>query len=76
MELLTYWAQFMNNYLNFRPERTNEEAVCLAVLFFYVLPRHANIMTDKGFNFFGECAANCLSVPAGRGVHLFILRGQ
>ena len=30
--------------------RTNEEAVCLAVLFFYVLLWHTNIMTGKGFN--------------------------
>ena len=36
---------------------TNDEAVCLAVLFFfYVLPGHTNIMTDKGFNLFAECA--------------------
>ena len=31
--------------------------------FCYVLLRHANIMTDKGFNIFIECAARC--------VHLF-----
>ena len=36
---------------------TNYEAISLAVLFFYVLPRHTNIMTDKGFNLFDECAA-------------------
>ena len=35
---------------------TKDEAICLAVLFFYVLPRHANIMTDKGFSHFDECA--------------------
>ena len=43
--------------------RTNDEAICLAVWLFYVLSRHANIMTDKGFNLFYECAARC--------VHLF-----
>ena len=26
---------------------------------FYVLPRNNNIMTDKGFNLFDECAARC-----------------
>ena len=40
--------------------RTNDEAVCLAVLFFCVLPRHTNIMTDKGFTLFDECAAICV----------------
>ena len=35
----------------------NDEAVCFAVLFFYVLSRHTNIMTDKGYNHFDECAA-------------------
>ena len=38
---------------------TNEKAVCVAVLFFYVLPRHTNIMRDKGINLFDECAARC-----------------
>ena len=33
------------------------------ILVFYVLPTHTNIMTDKGFNLFDECAARC--------VHLF-----
>ena len=37
--------------------RTNDEVVCLAALFFSVLPRHANIMIDKGFNLFDECIA-------------------
>ena len=31
--------------------------------FFYVSQRHTNIITDKGFNAFSECAARC--------VHLF-----
>ena len=34
-----------------------EEAVCLAVLFFYVIPRHAYITIDKVFNLFDECAS-------------------
>ena len=43
--------------------RINDETVCLAVLFFYVLPRHTNIMADKAFNVLDECADRC--------VHLF-----
>ena len=30
---------------------------------FYVLPRNTNIMTDKGFNLFDECAATGRSAP-------------
>ena len=50
--------------------RTNDEVVCLAV-FFYVLPRHTNIMTDKGFNIFDECThlspqeEECISSSGG-----------
>ena len=40
--------------------RTNYEAICLIVLFFYGLPRHTNIMKDKGFNFFDQCDARCV----------------
>ena len=32
--------------------KISDETVCLAVLFFHVLPRHTNIMADKGFNGF------------------------
>ena len=35
----------------------------ILIFVFYVLPTHTNIMTDKGFNLFDECAARC--------VHLF-----
>ena len=38
-----------------------------SLVFFYVLPRHMNIMTDKGFNIFHEWAARC--------VHLFPQEG-
>ena len=34
-----------------------------STLVFYVLPTHTNIMADKRFNLFDECAARC--------VHLF-----
>ena len=39
--------------------KANDEAVCLTVLFFFVLPRHTNTITNKGFNHFDECAARC-----------------
>ena len=47
-------------------KRTNDEAIGLAVLFFYVLLRHTNIMTDKGFNLFDECAARCVHLSHRR----------
>ena len=28
--------------------------------FFNVLPRHTNIMTNKGFNLFDKCVARCV----------------
>ena len=62
--------------------KTNEEAVCLAVLFFYVLTRHTNTLTDKGFNVFDGCASRCVNHSpqeegvAGRRMQLFFLRGQ
>ena len=40
--------------------RTNSEAVSLPVFLFCVLPMHTNIVTDKGFNLFDECAARCV----------------
>ena len=40
--------------------KISDEAVCLAVLFFHVLPRHTNIMADKGFNGFDACASRCV----------------
>ena len=45
---------------NVYTRRTKEEAVCLALLFFYVIPRHTNIMIDKVFNLFDEPASTCV----------------
>ena len=56
---LMKWAQFINNYQKFNTRKTSEEAVRLAV-FFYVLPRHINIMTGKGFNVFDKSACRCV----------------
>ena len=40
---------------------TNEEPFCLAnLLFLCVTNMHINIMTDKGFNLFDECASRCV----------------
>ena len=57
MKLLMNWAQFIKNYQKSTLGGPISGAICLAVLFFYVLPRHTNLMTDKGFNLFDECAA-------------------
>ena len=56
------WAQRIKNYQKYTLGGPMMKQ-CLAVLFFYVLPRHTNIMTDKGSNPFDECTAKC--------VHLF-----
>ena len=49
------WAQFTNNYQKSSLRRwANDKEVCFAVLVFYVLPRHTNIMIDKGFNLYYE----------------------
>ena len=57
MKLLMNWAQFIKNYQKSTLGGSTGGAICLAILFFYVLPRHTNLMTDKGFNLFDECAA-------------------
>ena len=44
-------------------------------LIFDVLPRHINIMTDKGFNLLNERAARCVHLSPQE-VHLYFLRGQ
>ena len=43
MKLWMKWTQSISLHL-----KDNTKGVGLAVLFFYVLPRHTNIMTDKG----------------------------
>ena len=59
-------TQFINNYQKFYTRRNKEEAVCLTVLFFfYVLPRHINVMIDKVFNLFDECASRCVHLSPG-----------
>ena len=57
-KLLIKWAHFINKRLHLK---TNEEAVCLAVLFFYVLTRHTNTITDKGFSVFDGCTSRCVN---------------
>ena len=47
------WVQ---QWVNTR--RTIDEAVVVQSCLFYVLPRHTNIVTDKGFNLFDICAGN------------------
>ena len=42
---------------------------------FEVLPRHSNIMVDKGFNLFYDCTARCVhfTAPSEKRVYLFLL---
>ena len=40
--------------------RTYDKAVTLQSCFLDVLTRNTNLMTDKGFKFFDECAARCV----------------
>ena len=63
MNLLMKWAQFINNYQKSRLGGPMAKQSLSCILAFYVLPGHTNIITDKGFNHFDECAARC--------VHLF-----
>ena len=57
------WAQFISNYQkSILGEPMTKQSV-LQSCFFCVLPRHTNIIIDKGFDLFNECAARC--------VHLF-----
>ena len=43
--------------------RTNDEvAVLQSCLLQDALPRHTNIIADKGFNIFNECAARCVNL--------------
>ena len=37
--------------------RISDKVITLQLCFLDVLPRHSNIVTDKGFNIFNECAA-------------------
>ena len=57
------WAQFINNYRKSTLGGPMMKQSILQSCFFYVLPRHTNVIIDKGYIFFNECAARC--------VHLF-----
>ena len=48
--------------------RISDKEITLKSGFLDMLPRYSNIMTDKGFNLFDKCAAQCLhfTVPPGR----------
>ena len=57
------WAQFINNFIKkVYTRRTNDEAVVLQSCFLDVLPRHTNIMPEKGFNLFDKCATRCVNL--------------
>ena len=71
-KLLMKWAQFINNYQKSYTRKTNEEAVCLAVLFFYVLPRYTKQRQVKGSMFWLMCFQMCTPVHLGRRINLFL----
>ena len=67
MKLLMKWAQFINNYrkstLGGPMTKQSVLQSCFFCLFLcFVLPRHTNIMVDKGFNLFDECTARCVNL--------------
>ena len=57
------WAQFINNYQKSTLGGPRKKQFVLKSCFFYVLPRHTNKMTDKGFSLFDECASRCVNLP-------------
>ena len=61
IKLLIKWIQFISNYQKYTLRKPMKKQVALPV--FYVLPRHNNIMTDKGFIIFDDCGS--------RSVYLF-----
>ena len=71
-KLLIKRTKFINSVYT---KKANKEAVCLAVLFFHVLPRHTNIMTGKGFNVFDECASRCVYLFPQEEEFTFFLEG-
>ena len=61
IKLLIKWIQFISNYQKYTLRKPMKKQVALPG--FYVLPRHNNIMTDKGFIIFDDCGS--------RSVYLF-----
>ena len=61
IKLLIKWIQFISNYQKYTLRKPMKKQVASPV--FYVLPRHNNIMTDKGFIIFDDCGS--------RSVYLF-----
>ena len=55
MKLLMKWTQFINDYQKSTLREPMAKQLVLQS-YFYVLPRLTNIMIDKGFNLFNECA--------------------
>ena len=53
------WDKFIKSYQTFTLGGTIMKQFVLQSCFCYVLLRHTNIMTDKGFNLFDKYAAIC-----------------
>ena len=60
MNILMKWTQFINSNQKSTLGGPMMKQFALQSCFFFVLPRHTNIVTDKGSNFFDECAARYL----------------
>ena len=59
-------TQFINNYQKSTLGGTRKKQFVLqSCFFFYVLPRHINVMIDKVFNLFDECASRCVHLSPG-----------
>ena len=56
------WAQFINNHQKSVLGGPGKKQFVLQPCFFYVLLRHTNVMIDKVFNLFDECAPRCINL--------------
>ena len=75
MKLLMKLAQFINNYQKFTLVRPMMKQFVLQSCFFYVLPRHTNKMTDKGFNRLDECAGKFVKILLWHSFFLIFVAG-
>ena len=58
-KLLMKWVQFINNYQKSTLGRPMKRQFILSLVF-YLLRRHINILTGKGFNVLNEYASRCV----------------
>ena len=61
IKLLMKWTQFISNYQKSTLGGPRKKQFVLQSCF-YVLPRHTNLIWDKGFILFDECASRCVNL--------------